>query len=245
MTRVSRLCWAAGRLLSALLLGLTAGCATTLHGAFDPALLKPPAVTAADRSPARVALAVRPNVQDFVQENVPGLPPKARLQLGRIVEESLAAAMATAVRGEVLRVGVTPPVGGGISATLMIEAVRVAHASKLLWLLPVPVFPFVVGDADHFSTLAFDLSLLDGQGRTVWTRTYDGGQETWKSKYSGGNIETVGQETWKNNYSAVNIETVGQGMVRMAHETAWRLSQQAVADLREWLVAERNKPRDL
>jgi hypothetical protein len=109
----------------------------------------------------------------------------------------------------------------------VIEAVRVTHTDKLSWLLPMPVFPFVVGDRDAFSQLAFDLSLIDGEGRTVWTRSYDGGAELLKRP-----------SFWSN-------EPVPVGMTRMAHETAWRLSQQVVTDLRDWQAGERNKPREL
>jgi hypothetical protein len=98
-----------------------------------------------------------------------------RLPAGRIVEEALLAAVSDTWRGGAQRVDEAPKAGAGFAATLVIEAVRVVHTDKLSWLLPMPVFPFVIGDRDAFSQLAFDLSLVDAEGRTVWTRSYDGG----------------------------------------------------------------------
>jgi len=209
------------------LLAVSVGCASKYEGAFNPALFPRGAVAADSRTPGRVALLVRPQVQDVVHEGVDAPASGVRLPVGRIVEEAMRAAVGDALRGGVQRMNEVPMAGAGLDATLVIEAVRVGHDDKLLWIVPIPVFPFVMGDKDIYAQLAFDLSLLDAQGRAVWTRSYDGGRELYKRP------------------SFWSSERLPVGLVRMAHETAWRLSQEAVGDLREWLEAERIKPREL
>jgi hypothetical protein len=137
-------------------------------------------------------------------------------------------ALADALRGGAQRVIEVPAANAGFAATLMIEAVRVEHGSERSGgVIVVPVRPFLAPEWSFFVHLAFDLRLLDAQGRTVWTRTCDGGCEVWKRP------------------SFWSTEQLPAGMVRIAHEAAWRLSQQAVGDLRDWLAAERSKPREL
>jgi hypothetical protein len=53
------------------------------------------------------------------------------------------------------------------------------------------------------------------------TRTYDAGREVWKPRPR-------------------PTEMAEDGIVRLAHEAAWRLAQQAVLDLRQWLEAQRD-----
>ncbi len=91
-------------------------------------------------------------------------------------------------------------------------------------LIPVIGTLIVISELD--TPLAFDLRLLDAQGQTVLLRTYDGGREIWKAppETSEGSVD---------------------GIVRLAHEAAWRLARQAVYDLRGWVEAERGKPRGL
>jgi hypothetical protein len=209
------------------LLTLLGGCASKYEGAFNAALFPRAAAAADSPTPGRVALLVRPQVQDLVYEGVNAPASGVRLPVGRIVEEAVLAAVGDALRGGVQRLHEASVAGAGFDATLVIEAVRLGHDDKLSWIVPIPVFPFVMGDRDIYAQLAFDLSLLDAQGRTVWTRSYDGGRELYKRP------------------SFWSSEPLPVGLVRMAHETAWRLSQQAVGDLREWLEAERIKPREL
>jgi len=107
----------------------------------------------------------------------------------------------------------------------VVDSVRCVDRVRLLWLLPVPYLG-VIGDTEVDVQMTFELRLLDGQGRSVWTRSYDSGRVVWK-RLAGSN------------------ESGDAGIVRLAHEAAWRLSQQAATDLRDWLVAERGKPREL
>jgi len=131
------------------------------------------------------------------------------------------------LQGGAQRVNEAPAAGTGFAATLVIEAVRVEHDSKLLWIMPLPVYPYLIGDSAAYAQLAFDLRVLDAQGRPVWTRTYDSGREIYKRP------------------ALLRSETLPVGLVRMAHESAWRLSQQVVVDLRDALAAERSRPREL
>jgi hypothetical protein len=111
-----------------------------------------------------------------------------------------------------------PPADAGFDGTLKIDSVRATCQQRGLtgW-----------GPQKYESSvrLSFDASLLDARGRVVWTRTYDDvGRATWTPMefYAG--------------VKAIEIAT---------HDVAWRLSQQATRDVREWLQAERMKPRDL
>lgn len=213
--------------LLALLL-LLGGCASQHEGAFNPALFPRAAVVADSRTPGRAALLVRPQVSDQVHEIAIGLDAGVRLQVGHIVQESVLTALGDALGGGAVRVDEVPAANAGFSATLVIDAVRVEQGSERTGgVIVVPVLPFVAPEYRFISHLAFDLCLRDTHGRTVWKRTYDGGREIWARP-----------TFWSN-------EKVPTGMVRMAHETAWRLSQQVVVDLRDWLAAERSKPREL
>jgi hypothetical protein len=210
------------------LLALWGGCASTDEGAPNPALFPRAAVAPENRTPGRVAVLVRPHVPAMVHEIPSSLDAGVRLQVGRIVEESVVTALSDVLRGGALRLNEVPVANPGFAATLVIEAVRAEHGSERTGgVIVVPVLPFLAPEFNFYAHLAFDLSLLDAQGRAVWTRTYDGGHEIWHRP------------------SFWSAEKLPAGMVRMAHETAWRLSQQAVGDLREWLEAERIKPREL
>lgn len=210
-----------------LLATLTGGCATKFEGAYTPALFPPAASAPASRAPGRLALVVRPQVQDLVHEGDQVPARGVRLPIGRIVEEATLGVFRDGLQGGVQRLVQVPAAGAGFAASVAIESVHVEHDSRVLWLVPIPVFPFVVGDSEVSARLAFELSLLDAQGRTVWTHSYDSGREVYKRP-----------SFWSN-------ELLPEGLLRMAHEAAWRLAQQALIDVREWLATERNKPREL
>lgn len=216
------------RLVGMLLLGLSVGCASPQYeGAFDPALFPQVGTEAGSRTPGRVALLVLPQVQELVYEGTRRPAYSVRVPVGRIVEEAVRTALGEALQGGAQRVNEAPAAGTGFAATLVIEAVRVEHDSKLLWIMPLPVYPYLIGDSAAYAQLAFDLRVLDAQGRPVWTRTYDSGREIYKRP------------------ALLRSETLPVGLVRMAHESAWRLSRQVVVDLRDALAAERSRPREL
>jgi hypothetical protein len=95
------------------------------------------------------------------------------------------------------------------------------HHIKRLWVIPLPYFP--IERYEFTARLSMEASLLDAQGRTVWTRHYDSGSVIWEPR-SG---------TW-----------FADERSRISHEFAWQLAHRAARDLREWLV-ERGRPRQL
>lgn len=209
------------------LLGLCGGCAQTVEGKFDPALFPRAAEAAEGRWLGRVAWVVQPVARDMTYVSAPDMGLSLRVRAGRIVEQALLVALEDTFRGALQRLDEAPAAGSGFAATLVVEAVHFAYDRKLAWLSPMPIFPYVVGDSDFFFSLSFDVSVLDTRGNTVWRRHYDGGREQWKRPLF-----------WSR-------ETMPDGVTRMAQATAWRLSQQLVADLRAALVEERGKEREL
>ena len=212
-----------GLLLLAMLCG---GCASTSEGAVNPALFPRTDVAATSRVPGRVAVLVSPQVRATVHDPMREVRINVRLPIGRVVEQAVLVALGDAALGGVLGVEALPSAGSGFDATVVVDAVRAGYHRRLKMLLPAPPPLFLVGDDELEARLAFDLSLLDAQGRKVWTRTYDAGTAI------------------VNRPSIWRAETPDD-LVALAHATAWRLSQQMVTDLRDWLVAERNKPREL
>jgi len=211
----------------ALLLVLLAGCAAPLQVGPDPALFPRSAEATAGKVTGRVALWVPAQVAaaENRSERVLGAGSNLHVPVGRIVEQAARLALGDALSGGVQPVDALPPAGAGVSATLVFDSVRCVDRVRLLWLLPVPYLG-VIGDTEIDVQLTFDVRLLDAQGRSVWTRSYDGGRVVWK-RPSG------------------SSESADAGIVRLAHEAAWHLSQQAATDLRDWLAAERSKPREL
>ncbi len=220
-----------GRWLHALaLLGcvvLAGACAIEREGRFDEAWF-PRAASVPDSAPSGpIALVVGPSVQGLVVAGRKGAAEGVRFPLGRIVEEALAQSLAQALRGGVQREGAALPAGARPAATLVVDAARIEHGSRTKGIVPWPAFPFVMPLVDTLSTLAFDLRLVDAQGTTLWSRSYDSGPEVAERK------------------SFWSVEAPHELLLRTAHEQAWRLSQQAATDVREALASERNKARDL
>ena len=211
----------------ALLLALLAGCATPLLVGPNPALFPRSAEASAGQVAGRVALWVPVQVAatENHSERLLGAGSNLHLPVGRIVEQAARLALGDALRGGVQPVDALPPAGGGVSATLVFDGVHCVDRVRLLWLLPVPILG-IIGETEIDVQLTFELRLHDAQGRNVWTRSYDSGRVVWK-------------------HPAGSSESAEAGIVRLAHEAAWRLSQQAVTDLRDWLVSERGKPREL
>lgn len=217
--------WLAYGLL--LLLLLLAACATPLPVGPNPALFPRSAKAPMDQVAGRVALWVPAQVAATENhgERLLGARSNLHVPAGRIVEQAARLALDDALIGGAQPVDALPPAAAGYSATLVLDTVRCVDRVRLLWLLPVPIFG-IIGETEVDVQLAFDLRLLDARGRSVWTRSYDSGRVVWK-RPSG------------------SSEAGDAGIVRLAHEAAWRLSQQMATDLRDWLAAERSKPREL
>jgi hypothetical protein len=209
------------------LLLLLVGCATPLQVGPNPALFPRSAEAPTGQVAGRVALWVPPHVAatENQSDRLLGAGSLMHVPVGRIVEQAARLALGDALSGGVQRVDALPPAGAGYNSTLVLDSVRCVDRVRLLWLLPVPIFG-IIGDTEIDVLVAFEMRLLDAQGRTVWTRTYDSGRVVWKRP-------------------AGSKESGEAGIVRLAHEAAWRLSQQVATDLRDWLVTERSKPREL
>lgn len=206
---------------------LLAACATPLQLGPNPALFARGTTAHMDQVAGRVALWVPAQVAATENHGERLLGGRSNLHVpaGRIVEQAARLALDDALIGGAQPVDALPPAAAGHSATLVFDSVRCVDRVRLLWLLPVPIFG-MIGDTEVDVQLAFDLRLLDAQGRSVWTRSYDSGRVVWK-RPSG------------------SSESGDAGIVRLAHEAAWRLAQQMATDLRDWLAAERGKPREL
>jgi hypothetical protein len=217
----------AGLIGCLLLLTLATGCATKYEGGFNPTFFPRAALAPEARQVGRVAVWVRRPAADLVytvttRQEALGL----QVPIGRIVEEAALASVGQTLQGGALLVNEVPVADGGFAATLVIDAVRMElDHEKYTAVLPLP--PFITWVGATSGRVAFDLRLLDAQGRAVWSRTYDSGREDWQR------------------FSVTSGEEVRVAIVRIAHETAWRLSQQVAADVRDWLADERGKPREL
>jgi hypothetical protein len=218
--------WIRAACLAAVLL---VGCASTHEGELDPRLFAQGTVAPASKSTARVALLMSPEVRDtvYLGESLIRSPiPNRHVQVpaGRVVEQALRTAFDDALTFGVQDVQSIPPPGRDFSATVVVEAVQFGYLDRLQYVLPVPLpgLPLVVASEVEVR-LAFDLQLLDARGHTVQVRTYDAGREVWIPKPRA-------------------TEMAEDGIIRLAHEAAWRLAQQAVDDLRAWLDSQSGKP---
>lgn len=138
------------------------------------------------------------------------------LQTGAMVEQALRLALVDGLQGGVAVVGAVPPAGSGFDATLALRWVQLDFRNH-----PVP--PRTVN-------LSFETVLFDARGRSAWTRIYQDDKDYALSE----RLFLVGPG-----------ETTHAAEVRLAHEAAWRLAQQVLRDLREWLAKERARPREL
>jgi hypothetical protein len=203
---------------------LLGGCATTYEGQFDPALFDRGVASAPEnRIPGRVALVVPTDLQVTVVQ----IGRQMRLHAVSIVEQTLMAALADDLQAGADRVDAVPASGGRYQATLAVDAVRVEHRQRLLWYVPLSLLTGI-SKFESSILLTLDLTLFDAHGQPVWTRAYSDG---------------AGRFEWT--VPSMDAEAIIQGVTRLTHEAAWRLSRQAARDLRDWLEAERAKPRKL
>jgi hypothetical protein len=227
---------------------LQAGCALTaeqkaeLDATFqvkaDSALFKGEPVAPESRLPLRMALFVSPAVTG-VSATLP-LTPGAwirgkkespvvwRLQAASIAEKALLKAL-----GEALQEGVKPvpsmPPGDGFAGTLELVSVQFDDDERMLTLVPllVPVVGgTMVGEFEATMRLSLQINLFDAQARQVWTKNFDDGARKAVWAYPA-------DSTWL------------PGVRQVAHEAAWRLSQQVLQQPRDWQAAERVKPRSM
>ena len=202
---------------------LLSGCASRREMPLDVALFPSTPAAPDTRAPGRVAVLLRPAVKDLVHEGEDGPARGMRIPIGRIVAQAMLASAGEVFAGGVERLEAAAGDDTRYTATLIVQSVRVSYHSHLLWMIPLPGG---AGDFEFDAQLAIDVTVLDPQGRVVWTRTYDYGRLVWKHE-------------WLDQAKAPD------GLLRMTHEAAWRLSQQALLDVREWAERERIRPRSL
>lgn len=201
-----------------------AACATVREVAPNPALFAHGAAVACEEpGSGRVALFVPEGVRDTMGQPETYL----RVQVGEIAAQAVLVALRECFKGGGQEVTEPPPADGSYPATLVINAVRYEHKDRLLWFIPTG-FLTAIGQREFSSKVTVDLTLLDTDGHTVWTRSFadDGGRLTWTSPSIGG-------------------EPLFDGIVRLSHEAAWRVAQRAAQDLREWTDVQRLQPREL
>jgi hypothetical protein len=204
-------------------MALLQGCASYDEGAPNQAWFSRETAAVEGRTQGRVALLVTPQVQTTVLN----VRRSVRLQIGPIAEQAMLAALGDGLQGRVQQIYAAPPAAGGYNATLVLDAVRFEHQERRLWFIWLPPLSGI-SQYETSTRLAFDLSLLDEQGKPVWKRTYD---------------DDAGRVTWTT--PSADSTPLPKDIGRLAHEAAWRLSQQAVRDLREWMEAQRMQPREL
>ena len=204
---------------------LLAGCASRREMPIDVALFPSTPVAPETRAPGRVAVLLQPAVKDLVHEGEDGPARSMRIPIGRIVAKAMLASAAEVFTSGADSLEAAAGDDMRYAATLIVQSARVSYHSRLLWMLPLP-FVGGVGDSEFDAQLALDVTVLDPQGRVVWTRTYDDGRQVWPHEW-------------------IDQAKAPDGLLRVTHEAAWRLSQNVMRDLREWAEGERIRPRNL
>ena len=105
--------------------------------------------------------------------------------------------------------------------TVVVDGVSCVVDRRLKWFVPVPY----IGPSDYSIEVRVTMALrvLDARGRMLLVRTYDSGPQVVASE-----LRAPPNAVW-----------------RMAHETVWRLWQQADGDLRHAWQVDRTRDRDL
>ncbi len=190
---------------------LLVGCASTHEGKLDPRSFAQGSAARASKSIGRVSLVMSPDLRDTVDlgESLIQSPiPYRHVQVptGRIVEHALRTALDDALTFGVQDAQSIPPPGNDLSAIVVVKSVHFEYHDRLQYVLPIPLpgLPLVVVSEVEVR-LAFDLQLLDARGHTVQVRTYESGREVWMPKPRA-------------------TEMAEDGIVRLAHEAAWRLA---------------------
>ena len=208
-----------------------AGCETVRVVEVDGARLAPPPMSAGTpetRLLGRVALVMPPAVlqAQATGDRLRGAQP-TRLQwpVGRLVAAALLQALEVHFSAGVQQLDGAPD--GGFAAVLRVTEVALSDDESLRYFIPVPI-PGVLflTDSDTSLQMSFELQMLDERGRPLWTRRYDSGRVLWQRLPHTRELPT-------------------DGLVRVAHDTARQLAEQAARDVRAWVQSERMKPRQL
>ena len=180
----------------------------------------PKAAPLAQASRSAASLVMSPDLRDtvYLGESLIQSPiPYRHVQVptGRIVEHALRTALDDALTFGVQDAQSIPPPGNDLSAIVVVKSVHFEYHDRLQYVLPIPLpgLPLVVVSEVEVR-LAFDLQLLNARGHTV---------QVWMPKPRA-------------------TEMAEDGIVRLAHEAAWRLALQTVDDLQVWLNSQGGKP---
>jgi hypothetical protein len=217
-------------------LALLAGCETPHQGAFDPSLFAGAAAspqTAEAPLPGRMRVQLAPGQDGRVLECGPlrrsGAPP-VRLPLPQITERALQQALDQTLTQRGAPLTAPAPTAGTplppADATLTIDQLQFSCSDRYLWVLPAPPPVLMISKSEITIEVAYELTLRDAAGRSIWTQHQGSGRLVLQGR--------TGQR-----------ESHAAGIVRLAHEAAWRLAQQSARDVRHWWQAERMKPRQL
>lgn len=153
-----------------------------------------------------------------------------QMPIGRIVHEASLEAFAEVFKGGVQAVD---RLGGGPVTAMPLVAVRLAnfvYRDRLQYIVPLPL-PLVAVEKWRLDVqIAVDVRLLDDKGEVLWSSTYDSG------------VQAFDEGTFTEPTALLERP---ESLVRLAHETAFRLMQQAARDVGEWLRNERLRERRL
>jgi len=151
-----------------------------------------------------------------------------QMPIGRIVHEASLEAFAEVFKGGVQAVD---RLGGGPATAMPLVAVRLAnfvYRDRLRYIVPLL---FVSVEKWRLDVqIAVDVRLLDDKGEVLWSSTYDSGVQVFDE----------GDFT-----APTALLERPESLVRLTHETAFRLMQQAARDVGEWLRKERLRERRL
>lgn len=184
--------------------------------------------TAATPLPGRVALVMPPVILDarVTGDRLSGaLPTRLQWPAGRLVATALLQVLERHFSAGAQRLDVAPD--SSFAAVLRVTEVALKDDESLRYLIPVPIPGILfITDSDTSLQLSFELQMLDERGRPLWTRRYDSGRVLWQRPPRA-------------------RELPADGLVRLAHDTALQLAEQAGQDVRAWLDSERMKARQL
>jgi len=205
---------------------LAGGCANPPTSRVDTSLFPRGAVQPPSRTPGRVAVLLRPPFSELEVRGESGPAHQMIVPIGRIVGQALTLAADDSFAGGAQPIDTPAPAGAGHSATLSLDGAWAHYHSRLRWLIPLPLPMGGIGDMDLDVEVGFDIGLIDPQGQPVWQRSYHSGALLWEHSWG-------------------EYKNAPEGLLRQTHQAAWQIAQQAVADLRAWVLADRLRPREL
>jgi len=223
----------------------SAGCAT-VDGRVDPAMFPATREAAADRSaangsanrsPAAVGLALpAPLVaQEYLGERLDeSMGTRVRVPIGHIVEAAALGTLAQTFDGGVRRTDGgnlrtdSKDAAGAVAAIVAITRIEMDYRDELRYF--VPLGPLVLSDSRLTVRLLLGVELRDPAGHPLWSKTLDSGAIEPRTPHSP---------------LAKGYEDRPTGVIRLAHQAAWRLLLDLSREARDWVEAEHSRERRL